>query len=81
MGRSGVLLPGTCPAAGSGRPAQGPEGNITLQAPVPLWGGRLLWTSAKHLSGAACAAAQKYLSPGGVTAGALWLTGRSGRCA
>ena len=26
MGRSGVLLPGTCPAAGSGRPAQGPEG-------------------------------------------------------
>ena len=26
-------------------------------------------------------AAQKYLSPGGVTAGALWLTGRSGRCA
>ena len=29
----------------------------------------------------ACAAAQKYLSPGGVTAGALWLTGRSGRCA
>ena len=27
----------------------------------------------------ACAAAQKYLSPGGDTAGALWLTGRSGR--
>ena len=32
------------PCTGAGR-------NITLQAPVPLWGGRLLWTSAKHLSG------------------------------